>query len=311
MIYTVTLNPAIDKTAEVEEFVAFGLNRLQKIKIDAGGKGINVSKTIRAMGYHSTAFGFIGGSTGTFIREELTRRGIETDFIEVEATTRTNLKVLDKAMRLTELNEQGSEISSSYEEVLINKILSNLKKDDILVLSGSIPQGISVDIYKKIIEACSKVGAKSILDADGKMFAQGIQAKPYCCKPNQVELCTYFGLARDCTMDELVLKAHSLVNGSTKLVVLSCGEEGAWFITKEKAIRCEALKINLKSSVGAGDAMVAALAVSLERKDTLEQIIRCAMASGAGACETEGTEPANKERLEELMEQVKLEEVKI
>lgn len=311
MIYTVTLNPAVDKTAVVESFTPFGLNRLSKVKVDAGGKGINVSKTIHAMGQSSIALGFVAGTTGKFICDELARIGVTTNFIETTGNTRTNLKILDKDMRLTELNEQGDELSQNAENELIDKVTQLIGKDDILVLSGSIPSGISVDIYKKLINASKEKGAISILDADGKGFANGIVAQPYLCKPNQIELSNYFALSDDCGIDVLIEKSKTLLNEGTKCIVLSCGENGAIYVTKDKVLKSPALKIDLKSSVGAGDAMVAAIAVSLEQKDMLEEMVRLSMAVGAGACETQGTEPPSKERLEFLKEKVTIEKVDI
>lgn len=111
MIITVTLNPAIDKTAQVETMVPNGLNRLSNVMLDVGGKGINVSKAIKELGGESICTGFIAGSNGKWIENQLDQLGLKYKFVNVDGNTRMNLKVLDKEMNLTELNETGQEIS--------------------------------------------------------------------------------------------------------------------------------------------------------------------------------------------------------
>lgn len=311
MIITVTFNPAIDKTAEVETLQVGELNRLKNVMQDAGGKGVNVSKTIHALGGTTLCSGFLAGSAGEFIHKSLEALDITSDFVWVEGMTRTNLKVLDKDMELTELNEAGPLIGKEEVAKLMEKIVSLCNSDTIVVLSGNVSAGVDTGIYRDMVTAIKAAGGKVLLDADGELFAKGIQAKPYVIKPNKYELAMYFDVAKDTANEEIIRLAKTLLNEDTQLVVVSMGKEGSIFISKQEVYQAEALKIKAHSSVGAGDAMVAAIAYALEQNYDLPKLIRLAVACSAGAVMTKGTQPASREVVEELMSQVtvrKLEE---
>ena len=312
MILTVTFNPAIDKTAEVDVMIPGGLNRLKNVMQDAGGKGVNVSKTIHALRGKSIATGFLAGSAGEYIQKVLNELVIENDFVWVEGMTRTNLKVLDHDMELTELNEAGPVITETEIKRLKEKILSLIQPDDLVVLSGNVSAGVRNNIYRELIDIVKQQGARVVLDADGELFAQGIQAKPYAIKPNKYELATYFGISQSCSNEEIISLAKTLLNEECRLVVVSMGKEGSIFLSHEGVYQAEALHIQAHSSVGAGDAMVAAIAYALEQNNTMEQLIALAVACSAGAVMTKGTQPAEKAVVEKLMKQVtikKLEEI--
>lgn len=306
MITTVTFNPAVDKTAQVDELIPGGLNRLKNVRQDAGGKGINVSKTLKAIGEDSTATGFIGGSAGQFIKNRLDELNIDNVFIQVDGDTRTNLKVLDKDMNLTELNEAGPECTSEDLDKMAELLTD---RSGILVLCGNTGPGVSKNIYRTLAEKAHANGLQVIMDADGELFREGIQAHPDVIKPNRFELAQFFGKSEDemdaATMIEL---ARTFIDEGVKLVVISMGIEGGLFVTKDRALQAPALKIPFQSAVGAGDAMVAALAYSLKHDLDLEQTLTLAVALSAGACMTEGTQPADAATVEKLKQEVTWEE---
>lgn len=306
MIITVTFNPAIDKTAEVEELQVGGLNRLSNVMQDAGGKGVNVSKTIKAFGGETLCTGFLAGSSGEYIEHTLKDLDIHSDFVWVDGMTRTNLKVLDKDKELTELNEAGPSIGIKEVEKLKQKICELCNADSIVVLSGNVSKGVDTNIYKELIEDIKQAGGKVIFDADGELFAKGIQAKPLVIKPNKYELATYFKVSQDVTNDEIIRLAKTLLNEDTKYVVVSMGKEGSIFITKDQVIQAEALKVEAHSSVGAGDAMVAGITYAIEQGYPLEEMIRFAVAASAGAVMTKGTQPASIDVVKELKDKVVL-----
>ncbi|WP_438600350.1 1-phosphofructokinase [Faecalibaculum rodentium] len=302
MITTVTFNPAVDKTAQVQTLVMGGLNRLQNVRQDAGGKGINVSKTLKAVGVDSLATGFLAGNAGDFIRQRLQDLEIAHDFVEVQGNTRTNLKVLDAAMTLTELNEAGPACSFDDIARLEDKLA---QVQGILVLSGNVGPGVPEDIYRRLTEKAHAARLQVILDADGALFREGIQAGPDVIKPNRFELSQYFQVPEE-ELDtaRMIVLARKLMETGTRLVVISMGEEGSLFVTADRAIVLPALKIPFQSAVGAGDAMVAGLACSLEQGLDLEHTAVLAVALSAGACMTEGTQPADAETVEALKLQV-------
>ena len=178
MIITVTMNPAIDKTVEVDKFQPYALNRIRRIEYDAGGKGINVSKTIHALGGESLAMGFLGGNTGKTIENVLNARNIRHDFIYVDGDTRTNTKIFDCVGGVTELNEPGPAITEKQIEALIQKICAYTDKETLVVLAGSVPGGVRKTIYAEITECVHKKGGKVLLDADGELFRLALKAVP-------------------------------------------------------------------------------------------------------------------------------------
>ena len=200
MIVTVTMNPAIDKTVDIESLERGGLNRISHVELDAGGKGINVSKTISALGGKSIATGFIAGNSGKVIQGVMNDWNIENDFIEVSGETRTNTNVLEKSGELTELNEPGPVVEEKDVKALLDKLDGYAKEDTLFVLAGSIPRGVEKDIYRQIIELVHKKGAKVLLDADGELFTKALEAGPDIIKPNRVELEQYAGMDYVCLL---------------------------------------------------------------------------------------------------------------
>lgn len=313
MIITVTFNPAVDKTAHVENLVVGGLNRLENVIFDAGGKGVNVSKTIKELNGSTIATGFVGGSAGQFILQSLEDLNIQTDFVEVAGQTRTNLKILNKDMELTELNEPGPTITEQDIEKLVERILTLAKQDldnTWVVLSGNVGPGVSKDIYQNLIMRFHRENIKTILDADGELFKNGIKAKPYFIKPNRFELSQYFGVNENISNEKVIELASTFLNEQTQLVVVSMGIDGSIFLTKDEVIVAKALKIDYHSAVGAGDAMVAAIAWGLEQNMSLDDLISWSVATSAGACMSEGTSPASRQVIEKLNTRVETIKIK-
>lgn len=306
MIITVTLNPAIDKTAQVDTMIANGLNRLNNVILDVGGKGINVSKAIKELGGESICTGFIAGDNGAWIEKKLDELGLEYKFKRVEGNTRMNLKVLDRNMSLTELNEVGNEINAEDLQALKSELLKMTFAGDIVVLSGSVPQGVPKDIYKELITLLKEKGVKVILDADGDLFTEGIEAGPNLIKPNKYELCKYFGLSEDVSDLDLIENARKLLFKGIETVVISLGSKGAIFITHDEVAMVPGLKIIAHSAVGAGDSMVGALAYGMEKNYELIPLIKLAVATSAGAVMTEGTKAPHFAIIEKLMREVEI-----
>lgn len=306
MIITVTLNPAIDKTAQVEQMVPNGLNRLNNIILDVGGKGINVSKAIKELGGDSICTGFVAGSNGKWIEEKLDSLGLEYKFRHVEGNTRINLKVLDRDMNLTELNDAGDEIHENDLRYLKEDLLEMVIPDDIVVLAGSVPAGVPTTIYQELITLLKEKGAKVVMDADGELFTNGIEAGPTLIKPNKYELCKYFGLNEDVTDVELVSHAKKLLYKGIDTVVISLGSKGAIFITNEETAYVPGLDIIAHSAVGAGDSMVGALTYGISEGLELIPLIKLAVATSAGAVMTKGTKAPNRSVVEMLMKEVQI-----
>ena len=305
MIYTVTLNPALDKTVEIPSLTVDSVNRITTMRTDPGGKGINVSKVIKSLGGKSIATGILGGSTGRAISTALEAMGIQTGFWFVEGETRTNLKVIDPVNHTnTDLNEPRITVSEEILNGLLQELLLEVSEGDIVVLSGSLPKGSPKDTYAAWVRACKKAGAKVILDADGELLAEGLGASPYLIKPNNHELSALMGEKLD-TPEELEKAARTLMEKhNIAKIVVSMGGAGALYITEKETLYAEGLKVPVKSTVGAGDSVVAALAVSEESGKTLEETVRLSTACGAANVMCSGTQAAEYEVIKSLLPKV-------
>ncbi len=307
MIITVTMNPAIDKTVEIDALKPGGLNRIRKVEYDAGGKGINVSKTIHELGGESIATGFLGGNAGRTIENVLDARKIMHDFIWVDGETRTNTKVFEENGAVTELNEPGPAISEEQIQKLMNKLENYAGVNTLIVLSGSIPGGVGKDIYEKIIRMAHGKGSQVLMDADGEVFRLSLEAGPDIIKPNRVELEEYAGIDYRASGKEILEMTRKLMEKGIHTAAVSMGKSGAMFVKGGYEAVCPALPVKAHSTVGAGDAMVAALAYAWDQKLGDEETVRLCMAASAGAVTTIGTKPPAKELVEELKMQVKIE----
>jgi 1-phosphofructokinase len=308
MIYTVTLNPAVDKTAEIDDFTAGALNRVRSVRLDAGGKGINVSKVISSLGGRSIAMGILAGLAGRYIKSYLDERSIENEFIFAPGETRTNLKVIDTQNgKNTEINEPGPSVSECELEQLKNRLLERAGSDSIVIFSGSVPPGADKDIYFRWIKAVRQKGAKAILDADGELLKSGIKAGPILIKPNIYELGQLAGTAMEDERQAAEFAGRLLDDFGLEMVVVSLGERGALFITKSRTILTHGIKVDVKSTIGAGDSMVAALAYSIESGWDFERLAAFAAAVSAANVTTAGTQAAGRTIIAELEKQVRLE----
>ncbi len=293
MIITVTLNPAVDKTLYVPGFRTGRLNRIENMSVEPGGKGINVSLTLKSMDAESTAVGIFGGSTGMSIVNELGLRGIKTEAVYVSGDTRTNTKIVC-GNELTELNEAGPEAGETCLERLREVILKYAEPANIFVFSGSVARGIPDDIYFELILMVRERGAVTILDADGELFRKGIEAMPYAVKPNLTELFTYYDEDFGGTIPEdykphVVDYAAKLIESGIETVIVSLGADGAYFTNgvNNMFLESEIDDAEVVSSVGAGDSMVAGLAYSLEYMLDFDEMAELTMKMAAKTCSRE------------------------
>jgi 1-phosphofructokinase len=304
MIITVTLNPALDKTIEIDEFKIGSVNRIVATRVDAGGKGINVSKVIKELQQESIALGFLGGSSGNHIKSYLDDLDINNDFIFVKGETRTNIKIIDRVNNThTDINENGPSLGLEDITKIKEKIMKYCKQDSLVVISGSVPSEVQGDIYSEIIKDIKSKGGKVILDADGELLIQGIKAGPYMVKPNIEELEKAFGISID-NQEEVIEVAKRILAYGVKYVVISQGSEGSIFISQDKVAKVPGIKVEVKSTVGAGDSMVAALAIALEQDYSFEEAIKLACATSTANVMTEGTQTGRFIDIEKLKKEI-------
>ena len=305
MIYTVTLNPALDKTVEIPGMALDTVNRITSMRTDPGGKGINVSKVIAKLGGESCAVGILGGESGRTLLAALEREGLRTHFRFVEGQTRTNLKIIDRALHTnTDINEPGLTVSPADLDALLRDLLGMVREGDIVVLAGSLPQGAPQDTYRVWTAACREKGARVCLDADGVLLAEGLKAAPYLIKPNEDELSRLVG-HRLTDTDELIAEGRRLLKGGVTRVVISLGEHGALYLRGNEVLYAEGLSVPVGSTVGAGDSVVAALAYADSLGMSDEDAVRLSTATGAANVMCSGTQAAEREAVEALLPKVR------
>ncbi len=309
MLYTVTMNPALDKTATIEEFKLGEVNRITSLRQDPGGKGINVSKVAKKLGTTSAALTILAGSTGKKIASMVEDAGINLEAFEVAGETRTNLKVADPKLGTnTDINEPGPTISESDIQAFTESLEKRVQPGDIVVISGSIPRGVTPHIYAELTRVLKKSGAKVFVDADGEPLKYALDAQPNLIKPNDIELSRLLGKKLNDEKD-IAQAAQELVAQGIETVVVSMGGEGAIFAQAGVTLFARAPKVKVGSTVGAGDSVVAAMAHAMLAGLNFEDTARLAVATGSANVMCSGTQPAELEVIEELKPQVTIQAI--
>ncbi|MBP1157661.1 MULTISPECIES: 1-phosphofructokinase [unclassified Paenibacillus] len=303
-VLTVTMNPAVDKTVTVDKFSFGQLNRITSVRLDAGGKGINVAKVLKHFSVDVSAWGLQCGPEGQMLMTKLREYGIPSHFLEAEGRTRVNLKVVDEfTKQTTELNEPGFSPSPKLLDEFVQRFKAGLEGVSLVVLGGSLPPGTPGDFYKQLIQTANGQGVRTILDADGEALAKGIEAAPYAIKPNIHELETLIGAPL--TSDEAIaIAGRKLVRSGIANVIVSMGGSGSIIVNSEQAFRVKPFPIEPKSTVGAGDSMVAAMVYCYLHNKSLEETARWTSAAGTVTASKQGTEVCTLNEVQEKLELV-------
>ena len=300
MIYTITVNPAIDYIIDVNEFNIGEINKAKNEKILSGGKGINVSIVLSNLGIPNVALGFIAGFTGKEIKRKVEEAGVKTDFIELkQGMSRINIKI--KSEYETAINSNGPEIRNEAFEKLFNKI-EKLEQGDVLVLAGNIQNNIQKDIYEKICKIVENKSIKIIADATGKLLVNVLKHHPFLIKPNKYELEEIFGVKIN-SNEEIVEYASKLQQYGASNVMISMDANGAILLCENKEVfYIQAPKGKLVNSVGSGDSMVAGFLAEFLKSGNYEKSLKYAVASGSASAFSENL--ATKAEIEKLLEKM-------
>lgn len=304
MIYTLTLNPALDKTLTVPSFASGKVNRVLETRQDPGGKGINVSKALKELGSENVAMGILGGSAGEYILDALAGMGIRSDFVISKRPTRTNIKLFDPVTRqTTDINEAGG-IDPEDALLLKRRLLNVLKAGDVCVISGRL-DGLGVDAGEWIREINAR-GANVFLDTQGAALKAGVKSSAYMIKPNTEEMAELTGLPAD-TFDGAAARAKEVLDASSvQAVLVSMGKAGAVYADRECVLYGESPEIQAASSVGAGDSMLAGFVHGLCEGLSSTECFKLSIACGAAAAQTQGSASPEKQNIYSLLGQVKL-----
>ncbi len=284
-IITVTLNPCLDKSIEINGFEYGGLNRVTSENLSVGGKGINCAAVLNSIGCPVLACGI---TAGDMAQKYLDSIGIPYGFIVSKGKLRTNYKIINTDDNITtEINEPGFAVSGSDVQKFMS--LFDLAADDAcaVIISGSTPTGIDNDIYFRLTKMAQDKNVPVILDADGKKMAEGIKANPYCVKPNLYEMEQLFEQTLD-TEDKKTDAVKTLIKNGIKLVILSLGGKGAIVGDEEQILRVYAPDVKCISTVGAGDSMAAAAAYCIAHGADLHTVAKTAVCAGSLTVQTIG-----------------------
>ncbi|GIN42215.1 1-phosphofructokinase [Heyndrickxia oleronia] len=303
MIYTLTLNPSLDYILELDQITLGDLNRTKNDSKFPGGKGINVSQVLKKLDVNSKALGFIGGFTGDYIEEFLRTLKIDTEFVRVKEDTRINVKL--KSITETEINAKGPNITRQNYETLKDKI-RGLTSEDILVLAGSIPSSMPANTYEELVEVCKENRTKFVVDAEGDLLMNVLPFQPYLIKPNHHELGELFNTVVT-TAEEVIPYGRELIKKGARNVIVSLAENGAVLINQEYALVATAPKGEVKSSVGAGDSMVAGFIATFEKTKSVEEAFRFSIAAGSATAFSFGL--CTREQVENLLPEINIERI--
>lgn len=278
MVYTVTLNPALDYVMKLKALRTDDINRTDGEEIYYGGKGINVSVILTQLGIPNTALGFLGGFTGKKLEEMLKNDNISCDFNYLEnGDTRINVKI--KADKEIDLNACGPEITKEDMQSFLRK-LDGIKSGDYLILAGSIPNTLPDDIYEQILERVGDRNINCVVDATGDLLKNVLKYKPFLIKPNHHELGDLFSVQIK-SDDDIVKYSKKLQEMGAKNVLVSMAKDGAMLTDENGCVhKIGNAKGKLINSVGCGDSMVAGFTAGYIKTADYSYALRLGSACG-------------------------------
>lgn len=319
-VVAVTLNPCLDWTVAVDRLQPDDISRVAQRWVHPGGKGLNVSRALRVLGTSALNLAVLAGACGQRWAREVTEAGLAAEIIWVEGETRTNLNILETATsRQYRLNEPGPAVTLSQLEELARKLEGCCQGAQWVVFSGSLPPGLPQDTYRQLARVAHAAGCQVALDTDGAALAQGLAGKPELLKPNLHELARLMdtiGLAATrltgdggCALEpltdqELALSALALIDRGVREVVVSMGGGGAVMVNPTETWRAAPPKVEVQSTVGLGDALLAGILHGNLRGQTPGQQLRTGIALAAAKALTPGVEPPRQEDFKRLYQEV-------
>ncbi len=306
MIYTVTLNPSLDRTLHFDRLELGAVNRATATRLDWSGKGVNVSLALHELGARSEMTGWVAGAFGRLLVQGLEALGLICAFVEVVGETRSNITVIDAASDAgTKLNEPGPTVSAEDVAAIERHLLGRVRTDDVCVFCGSLLPGAPADTYARLIATVRAAGALAVLDASGPALALGCGAAPDLVKPNAVEAEMLLGrpVGQESTWPADVAAMRAL---GPRRVLLTLGERGALWADDAGLWLARPPTIRELSNIGAGDAALAGALYAWQAGWPGEEIARWAVAAGAAKAQGDGTQMPARAQVEALYARVRV-----
>jgi 6-phosphofructokinase 2 len=305
MIYTITLNPALDRTIWIDRIKDDVSNRILKEESYAGGKSIDVSKVLKNFGVDNTAIGFVAGFAGMELEGRLLNEGVHSDFVKVSGETRTNIVIHERETgKQLAFNARGPEVHPHELMQLVEKI-DALPDPEIVTIGGSLPPGVSPEIYRRIITVMKNAKARVALDVDGEGLKAGLKARPDIIKPNIHELSALVGRELK-GLEEVAAAARDINSKGVEIVLVSMGPRGILLVSGDEEYLAVPPEVKVSNTIGAGDSSVAGFVFGLISGKGLDRSLAYAAAAGTATTLSQGTALCQKGDFAALLPQVKL-----
>lgn len=303
-VITVTANPALDLTINATNWERGVVNRGDSMTVTPGGKGVSVAINLVESGVDAWVTGWMGEGNDIHFTREFRMLDIRDEFIRIPGDIRRNVKIIDEG-ETTDFNLPGEIIPADKREALIDLLDEHVPNASMLVMGGSLPPGIDKDFYAQMVKRYRGRCDYIVVDTSDKALVETMNAGvlPDIIKPNIHELQALVGTKIE-SDEEILEAARSFIARGMKMVVVSMGERGAWFVTEKEAVHAKPPKVKVASTVGAGDAMVAGVVRGILNGRDIDDIARTATAFSAGNIMVTGVQLPSQEKIEELKAQV-------
>lgn len=302
-ILTLTLNPALDLTVSLDVLREGQVNRSQAQHSHAAGKGLNVAQVLADLGHNVTVGGFLGQDNLQPFEALMARRGFVDCFVRVPGETRSNIKLVEGCGRVTDINGRGPLVDDQAQSALLAQLQQVAPGHDAVVVAGSLPQGVSPQWLQLLLAWLRSMGLKVVLDSSGAALSAGLQSAPWLVKPNTDELAEALGRPVH-TFAEQHAAARQLIDQGVEHVVVSQGEHGVIWFSRDTALQALPPKVVVASTVGAGDSLLAGMLHGLLSDEPPAQTLRRATAIAAQAVTQIGFGINDRTQLAHLQAQV-------
>ena len=305
MYLTVTLNPALDKIVYVDRLTIGQVNPLEIKETLAAGKGVDVAKVLRDLGHPVTACGFLGNNLAAVFQRLCITRSINDSFTRIQGQTRTNVHILDADGHETELLEPAPEISPREWKDFIERLGQILEGCDMVAVCGSVPHSITPKMLSEMFSLIEHYHLPVLVDTHGPALDVALAKRPHLVKFNREKIRQQLG-KYNVTIDEVTAYAKDLLKLGVQNVLISLGKDGALLYNKDGILKADAPEVEVVSTIGCGDAMVASIAESLKHKRSSEDMLRHSVAISSANCLTTENAKIDMEIYHALLDQVKV-----
>ncbi len=304
MIFTLTPNPSVDRSITIPEIRFNSVLRSQNIRLDWGGKGFNVSRSLQKFGIDSLAIAWVGGGSGKMLADGLQRLGIQTDFVWVDEETRTNTMIIEEEGDWhIKVNEPGPPITQVDIDQMFLNVEKYAKKGDLWALSGSLPPDVPEDFYASLIDLLNSRGAKVYLDANDMPLQYGSQAGPFLAKSNATEAAHIVGFAiKD--QEDAKRAALPFLRMGVEYFAVTMGSSGMLLASQREMVYAKPPKVSVSNAAGSGDSLLAGIIFAQMRGLDLVEVARWGVATGTASVETDGVSEFEIERVQTILQEV-------